>query len=531
MISHQKSKLLIVMKYPIGIQTFSEIIEEGYVYVDKTAMVYRLANSGKSFFLSRPRRFGKSLLLSTLEAYFLGRSELFGGLALEKLETAWNKYPVLRLDLNNGNYRESSIGLMDLLNSQMLEWEKQYQIEQQAQQPGPRFRHILKSIHTLTGKRVVVLIDEYDKPIISNVEHGKADLQEEMRAILKGFYGTLKSCDEHIRFAMLTGVSRFSKMSVFSDLNNLIDISMRDDYSEICGISERELHHYFDTDVQRLADKYSMSKQKAYDELQRMYDGYRFSEMGEQLYNPWSIFNSLDELKFGISWSLGGTPTFLIKMLRDRQLDLTVLDHHIVATEKDLSTLDNNDNTIAALYQTGYLTIKDFDTHRRRFILGIPNEEVSETLTADILPVYTRIHTDEVTAIADRIYTSAQNGDVDGMMEILKGIIASAPMESGDERVLELNYRNLIAVAFKISGLAMHIEQPTCKGRIDLALETVKRVYIFEFKRSTLAAAERQMESRRYAEAYAADSRPTVLVAVRLDDAIRNIADWAVVER
>ncbi|MBR6284280.1 MAG: AAA family ATPase, partial [Muribaculaceae bacterium] len=316
------------MKYPLGIQTFSEIIEKGFVYVDKTALVHRLADMGKYYFLSRPRRFGKSLLLSTLAAYFQGRRELFSSLALERLETRWETYPVLRLDLNNGNYTQNSSELNSQLNAAIVEWESKYGLpaSNPADGAGVRFKQTILSLHAQTGKQVVILIDEYDKPIIANVEREKVDLQNEMRNILKGFYGTLKTCDEHIRFAMLTGVSRFSKLSVFSDLNNIIDISMDNAYCDICGITEQELHHYFDDEVQELADKCRMTKQEAYDELKRMYDGYRFSSEGINMYNPWSIFNALSQRFFGTGWSNTGTPTFLVKMLHDRQLDLTVLD-------------------------------------------------------------------------------------------------------------------------------------------------------------------------------------------------------------
>ncbi|MBR6284542.1 MAG: AAA family ATPase [Muribaculaceae bacterium] len=516
------------MKYPIGIQTFSEIIENGYVYIDKTALVHRLVDRGKYYFLSRPRRFGKSLLLSTLDAYFSGRRGLFKGLALEQLETRWDSYPVLHLDLNNGNFKIDTSELTAKLERFLRENEKKQHLSQQSEKLGDRFADLIEGVHATTGKRVVVLIDEYDKPIIANVERGKADLQDEMRNILKGFYGTLKTCDEHIRFAMLTGVSRFSKLSVFSDLNNLIDISMDNAYCDICGITEQELHHYFDGEVQLLADKCRMTKQEAYDELKRMYDGYRFSDDGMNMYNPWSVFKSLSNRKFEIGWSSTGTPTFLVKMLHDRQLDLTVLDRHIVASEQDMSSFDNTDNTVAALYQTGYLTIKDYNPRIKLYSLGVPNAEVDSTLNTSLLPAYAKVQEISAGTITARLFTAAQAGDVDGMMETLRGIIASAPMESTDERVLELNYRNLIAITFKLSGLAVHIEQHTCVGRIDLALEADERVYIFEFKRTTLAAAQHQIESRRYVDAYAADARQKVLVAVRLDDNIRNIADWTV---
>lgn len=518
------------LKYPIGIQTFADIINGGYVYVDKTALVHRLVNASKFFFLSRPRRFGKSLLMSTIEAYFTARRDLFKGLAMERLEQQWEVHPVLRLDLNNGNYNVTTDELVAKLEKFLRTGEQRFQLTKQSEQLGDRFAELITGVHETTGRQVVVLIDEYDKPIVANVERGQAELQEQFRAILKGFYGTLKTCDEHIRFAMLTGVSRFSKLSVFSDLNNLKDISMDDVFSDLCGISDQELHRYFDGDIQEFAKTTGLTQQEVYDELKRMYDGYRFSKNGQAMYNPWSLLTSLERKDFGSYWSQSGTPTFLVKMLHDRQIDLTLLDRNIIASEQDMSSFDAGDNTIAALYQTGYLTIKDFDVKRRRYTLGIPNSEVNETFTADLLPIYTRLHREQVTGISDRIYDAAQSGDVDGLMNTLRGIIGSAPVESTDERVLELNYRNLIAIAFKLSGLAVHIEQSTSAGRIDLALEADERVYIFEFKRSTLDAAQQQIESRHYADAYAADTRQLIQVAVRLDNNIRNIADWTVIE-
>ncbi len=518
-------------KFPIGIQTFADIVTGGYVYVDKTALVHKLANSGKFFFLSRPRRFGKSLLLSTLEAYFTGRRELFRGLDIDRLEHEWNAWPVLRIDLNNGDFTDDTSELTEKLSRAMRIGEQQFQLKQQSQKLGDRFADLIRGVHALTGKPVVVLIDEYDKPIIANVERGKTELQERSRDILKGFYGTLKTCDEHIRFAMLTGVSRFSKLSVFSDLNNLKDISLDNAFGGLCGITEEELRRYFGESVRRFAERYRMDTEQAYTELRRFYDGYQFNEDGPAIYNPWSLLNALDKASLGIYWSQSGTPSFLIKMLKDRQIDLTRLDGHILASEHDMSSFDSDDNTIAALYQTGYLTIKGCDLRRRRFTLGVPNEEVNETLTADMLPVYTTVQREQTTTLSDRVYAAAQAGDVDAMMNTLKGIVGAAPVESADERVLELNYRNLIAITFKLSGLAVHIEQPTSAGRIDLALEADERVYIFEFKRTTLAAAALQMESRRYADAYAADPRPKIQVAVRIDDSVRNIADWAVLEQ
>lgn len=517
-------------KYPLGIQTFSDIIENGYIYIDKSSLVYQLASSRKYIFLSRPRRFGKSLLLSTIDAYFSGRRELFRGLAIEQLEHKWESFPVLRIDLNNGNYSESTCELTDMLNNYLYQWESKYHLERQARELGTRFYNVLQGIFMKTGKKVVILIDEYDKPIIGTIEREKAALQELHRAILKGFYGTLEKADRYIRFAMLTGVSKFSHLSVFSDLNNLVDISLSNQFNDICGISEDELHCCLGEGVAQLARSCDMSEQQAYAHLKRLYDGYRFSARGKEMYNPWSLLNTLSREEFLMEWAQSGTPTFLVKMLHDRQIDLTKLDRHIEADVAEMGSYDAADNTIAALYQTGYLTIKDYDPVSQLYSLGIPNQEVNKSLNFSLLPIFTKMQVPTVGTLTGQIYRAAQSGNVDALLTVVKGIIASAPMESPDERVLELNYRNIIAIAFKLSGLDVHIEQQTCIGRIDLAMETNERVYIFEFKRTTLAAAQHQIESRHYADAYAADSRQVVSVAVRLDDSIRNIADWKVLD-
>ena len=379
------------LKFPIGIQTFADIINGGFVYVDKTALVHQLANAGKFFFLSRPRRFGKSLLLSTLHAYFTGRRDLFRGLALEQLEQDWDTYPVLRVDLNNGNYTEDTTELNEKLNSFLRSAEEEFKLSGKSDSVGERFAGLIRDIHARTGKPVVVLIDEYDKPLVTNIERGKTELQERMRAILKSFYGTLKTCDEHLRFVILTGVSRFSKLSLFSDLNNLRDISMNRAYNDICGISEQELHLYLDEAVELLADNQDMAKEQAYDELKRKYDGYRFSEDGNEMYNPWSVLHALDDRKFSNAWSESGTPTFLIKMLRDRQIDLSQLDCDVEATETTMMSFENDGNFIAPLYQTGYLTIKDYDKRSQLYTLGFPNREVERTFNHSLLTFYTKL--------------------------------------------------------------------------------------------------------------------------------------------
>ncbi len=385
------------LRLPLGIQTFENIINGGYVYIDKTALIHQLANDGKYYFLSRPRRFGKSLLLSTLDAYFSGRSDLFRGLAMEQLESEWPTHPVLRLDLNNADYTTGTAPLIDLLANHLQKWEKQFRIERTANEVGARFKNVVEGVHAQTGKQVVVLVDEYDKPLIANVERGKTALLDEMRGMLKAFYGTLKTCDEHIRFAMLTGVSRFSHVSIFSDLNNLTDISLDRRYGELCGFTEQELHHYLDPGVAELAEENEMTPGQAYAALKRQYDGYRFSEGSSEIYNPWSVFRALSQRKLGFYWYQSGTPSFLMRLIKDRQLDLTQLDGDIIALESAMMTYEGDSNYIAPLYQTGYLTIKAYDRRTDTYTLGLPNLEVKQAFSQNLLPVCIAVALDDAT--------------------------------------------------------------------------------------------------------------------------------------
>ena len=514
----------------VGNTDFSNIIEGGYVYVDKTALVHQLANDGKYYFLSRPRRFGKSLLLSTLDAYFSGRKELFRGLAMERLETEWKSYPVLRLDLNTGDYTQDASSLTDTLTRYLRNWEREYDLEPSDTALGVWFGTVIEQIYRKTGKQVVILVDEYDKPLIANVERSKQDLQEQMRNMLKAFYGNVKTMDACIKFALFTGVSRFSHLSIFSDLNNLTDISLDDRYSELCGITEEELHHYFDAGISELAKANEMTRDEAYRTLKSMYDGFCFSRSGKQLYNLWSVLKALSQRTFGTYWYQSGTPSFLIKLIRDHQIDLTLLDGKIEALESTMMTYEDDANFIAPLYQTGYLTVKSYDRRTKSYTLGFPNLEVEQAFNLNLLPTYSRLAQPQADTLSIKIFRAAQAGDVDALLTTVKGILAEAPVESGDERVIELNYRNLIAISFRMSGLVSHIEVPTSGGRIDVVLEADDYVYLFEFKRTSLHAAVHQIEDRHYADRYLNDPRRLILVAVALDDTTRNIASWQVVE-
>jgi len=509
-------------RFPIGIQTFEKIIEGNYAYVDKTARVYRLANYGNCFFLSRPRRFGKSLLVSTLYAYFMGQKELFKGLAMEQLETKWEQYPVLWLDLNVGDY--SGLGteaLIDKLDTFLQENEQLCGYESDKKDLGVRFEQLIKRLAAKAGKPVVVLIDEYDKPLTETIDN--EELNAQMRTILKGFYATLKSQDRNIRFTLLTGVSRFSHVTIFSGLNNLNDISMEADFADICGITEQELHDNFDDDVQRLADANEMTKQEAYDKLRDNYDGYHFVPYGAGLYNPFSVMKVLSGKLFKDYWFFTGTPTFLVKLLQQEDYDLTQLYDDATATDRVLQNIDVHNDAVAVMYQSGYLTIKGYKNGKYR--LGFPNGEVRRAFMDFIVPCYINIGSQQIT-YATKLEDAVQSGDVDEMMRLFKEMLGKTPCETKDETLLERHYRNTIFVMVCMTGEHVEVEKATAKGRIDVAIECKDYVYVMELKRGTTDEAATQIEDRHYLDAYAADKRKVIALAVALNDETRNIGNW-----
>ena len=351
--------------------------------MDKTELMYQLVQSGKYYFLSRPRRFGKSLLLSTILAYFEGKKELFHGLAVGQLEQEWNTYPVLHLDLNARKY-DSAEALRAILNQYLESWETIYGDEKKDRAPEERFAYLIEKVSRTSGQQVVVLIDEYDKPMLQAI--GNEALQTEYRNTLKAFYGVLKSCDKYLRFAMLTGVTKFSKVSVFSDLNNLMDISLSSRFASICGITEQELHHYFKEDIRLLGESQGMSPEDTSRELKQWYDGYHFSDRSEDIYNPFSLLNTFAQRQFGSYWFETGTPTFLVELLKHCRYDLNRLTQEMAMADS-LNGMDSmEENPVPILYQSGYLIIKDFDREFRYYTLGFPNKEVEEGFTKFLLP-------------------------------------------------------------------------------------------------------------------------------------------------
>ena len=372
------------MLYPIGIQNFEKLREGGFVYIDKTDKIYSLVSSGGYYFLSRPKRFGKSLLVSTMEAYLQGKRELFKGLAIESMEKEWEEYPVLHLDLSGVAYDKKDV-LVKVLNQKLSDWETQYGIQTSSNVPGLRFQRVIDAAYSQTGRQVAILIDEYDKPIIDNLDN--SELQEYYRKTLQGFYGVMKAMDRCIRFGFLTGVTKIGKLSVFSGLNNLRDISMLPQYADICGISEADLHRYFGESIGELAAAGGMTEEQCYAKLAEMYDGYHFCEDSDGMYNPFSLLNTFASDKFREYWFETGTPTFLVKLLKQTEYDITRLSENDVEIDSDMIAGVNDyiNDPIPVLYQSGYLTIKGFDRMFGIYSLGFPNMEVKKAFMKMLL--------------------------------------------------------------------------------------------------------------------------------------------------
>ena len=512
------------MKYPIGIQQFEKLREDGWVYVDKTRQMYNLVQDGTCYFLSRPRRFGKSLLLSTLQAYFEGKKHLFEGLAIECLETEWNTHPVLHLDLNAKPFTKLQ-DLYDLLNAQLYIYEQQYESVAIDTSIEGRLRALIRAAKQKTGRNVVVLVDEYDKPMLQAI--GNEALQTDFRNALKAFYGVLKSADGDLRFAMLTGVTKFSKVSVFSDLNNLKDISMSLHYHDICGITEKELHATFDAEVEKLAQANEQTKVEAYLELQRRYDGYHFCGNSTGMYNPFSLLWTLSEQRYGSYWFSTGTPTYLVELMKEVDLNPKELSGY----EADSSELDSIqikvDNPIAILYQSGYLTIKEYNPEFNVYVLDYPNEEVKEGFIKFLMPYYTYSRTSTHSTVISKFVMSLRKGDAERFMQLMQSLMADTPYEL--VRDLENHYQNVMYIITKLMGLYIQAEYRTSRGRIDLLIGTDKYVYIIELKLDGSAEeALAQINAKDYALPFTVGEREVVKIGANVTSETRNLDNWII---
>ena len=491
--------------YPVGIQNFEKLRREGYFYVDKTALMYRLVTTGSYYFLSRPRRFGKSLLISTLEAYFQGKKELFDGLAVASLEKEWKRYPILHLDLNIGKY-DCPDSLDGMLNRSLDEWENIYGKDKAEVSLALRFAGVVKRAAAATGERVVILVDEYDKPLL--------------------FYGVLKSMDGYIRFALLTGVTKFGKVSVFSDLNNLMDLSMDERYTDICGVSGEELLRDFDEDIRALALNNGQTYEQACAQLKEDYDGYHFCPDSPGIYNPFSLLNTFAKGRYGSYWFETGTPTYLVELLKKSDYDLEQMSRE----ETDSETLDSiftGDNPIPVIYQSGYLTIKKYDRRFGLYTLGFPNREVEEGFLRFLMPYYAKSDMTKSGFEIKRFVDDVEKGDIDGFMERLQSFLSDCPYEIA--RDIELHYQNVLFIVFRLAGLYTRVEYRTSRGRIDMVVQTADYVYVMEFKLDGSAEqALQQIEEKQYALPFAKDSRKVFRIGVNFSSETRNIDRWIV---
>ena len=509
--------------YPIGIQNFESLRKDGYLYVDKTALIYQLAKRGRYYFLSRPRRFGKSLLISTLEAYFQGKRELFQGLAMEELEKEWLQHPILHLDLNIEKY-DSIESLGNILNNALTRWEKIYGDEPSEASFSLRFAGIIRRAHELTGQRVVILVDEYDKPMLQAINN--EELQREFRNTLKPFYGALKTMDGDIKFALLTGVTKFGKVSVFSDLNNLNDISMDKQYVSLCGMTEEEIHRYFEDDLRRLATAQDMTYEETCTRLKEAYDGYHFRQNSEGIYNPFSVLNTFAKQEFGSYWLETGTPTYLVELLKQNHYNLEQMSHEETNSEV-LNSIYADESPIPVIYQSGYLTIKDYDPRFENYILGFPNREVEEGFIKFLMPFYTNVNKVESPFEIQQFTREIESGQPDAFLRRLQSFFADTPYEL--IRDLEVHYQNVLFIVFRLVGFYVKAEYHTSEGRVDLVLQTDRYIYVMEFKlEGSAEEALQQIETKHYARPFEADSRQLFKIGINFDNNTRNIERWIV---
>ncbi|MBD5329472.1 MAG: AAA family ATPase [Bacteroides sp.] len=511
------------IKYPVGLQSFSEIIEGGYVYVDKTKFIHSLSK-GKYYFLSRPRRFGKSLFISTVEAYYKGRRELFKGLEIENLTDYWEEHPIFHLDLSNRNYKDEN-SLIKELNANLEIWEEKYGKEKCDRDPEERFAYLIRKAFEKTGKKVVILVDEYDKPLLSTID--RPELAESYRHILKAFYSNLKSLDSYIQLAILTGVARFSKVSIFSDLNNLRDISFEDSYSEICGVTSDELQKYFQEGISEIGKQLNQSEEEVSNMLRRNYDGYHFSRRSKDIYNPFSLVSAFAKNDIGSYWSDSGTPTYLVTLIQKMNLPFK----NISPIEVDRVYLETAgllaSDPIPAFYQSGYLTISSYDSDTDSYILTYPNEEVKEGFLKFLLRSYIpEMRPGSGFTIPDFI-RAVRNGDAEVFMQSMDSLLAGVPYS--EKGSAESHFQNAIYLLFTLLGFFAHIEQRTSDGRIDLTVETHDKVYIFEFKiDSSAQTAINQIKEKKYWLPYLTSNKEIFLIGADFSTKTRHLSNWII---
>jgi len=507
--------------YPIGIQTFSEIRERNYLYIDKTEYVYRMTHSSSKYmFLSRPRRFGKSLLTSTLHSYFSGREDLFRGLAMEKLEKEWIQYPVLHFDMSMAKHVDKD-SLVNLLGFMLAEYERTLGIDAAGTDPNLRLTNLIKRSYEQTGRKVVVLIDEYDAPLL-DVVHERENLGV-LRDVMRNFYSPLKACDPYLRYIFLTGITKFSQLSIFSELNNIKNISMDEPYAAICGITGNEILTQMKKDVDRLAVKLNITAEEVLFKLKENYDGYHFTYPSPDIYNPFSLLNAFADGKFNSYWFGSGTPTYLIKMLDKFDVAPSEIGAKTATAEDFDAPTETMTNITPLLYQSGYITIKGYDEELNLYTLDIPNKEVRIGLMKSLLPHYVSSPTEKTNTMVAYI----RNGDMDAALRRLQEFLSTIPQ--CDNTKYEGHYQQIFYIIFSLLGFYVDVEVRTPRGRVDMVLRTKTTLYTFELKLDKNATvAMEQINLKNYPERFALCGLPIVKVAVNFDSESCTLGDWKI---
>lgn len=515
-----------IRQYPLGIQTFSEIINKKMLYIDKTAYIYNIAASGKYFFLGRPRRFGKSLLVSTMQSYFEGKKQLFRGLAIEKLESEWTEYPVLHFDMSGGKHMDAE-QFEQYLGYRLEEEEKKWGIAIHVNGANNRLIELINTAYNKTGKQVVVLVDEYDAPMLDVVH--ETDCLDKLRNTMRNFYSPLKYCEPKLRFVFLTGITKFSQMSIFSELNNIKNISMDNEYAAICGITEEEMLTQMSDDIDALAQAQGIGREEAISKLKDNYDGYHFSAKSPDMFNPYSLLNCFADNEFNDYWFSSGTPTYLLNMMRKYEVMPTDVITRVEADASEFDAPTENMTTIMPLlYQSGYITIKDYNRAYNYYTLDVPNKEVKVGLTKALIPSYVTRNTLATTNTARRIAQALDKRDMDGALRLLQTFLGTIPYCENTN--YEGHYQQLLFVVFSLlTDFLVDVEVHTPNGRVDIVLLTRTDLYLIELKlNKTAQEAMRQIDLKDYRQRFALCGKPVTKVGINFDAEKKTIGNWVI---
>ena len=523
----QNEAIMALKLYPVGIQTFERIRKENKLYIDKTEYIYRMTHSGGCyFFLSRPRRFGKSLLVSTFESYFSGKKELFEGLAIEKLEQEWMEYPVLHFDMSGGKHMEKE-QLEDYLSNRLEAEERKWGITHTKRGANDRLTELITTAYEISGKQVVVLIDEYDAPML-DVAHDKETL-DVLRNVMRNFFSPLKMCEPMLRFVFLTGITKFSQVSIFSELNNIKNISLDDEYAGVCGITKEELLTQMSEDIDMLAEAQGMTREETIAKLKENYDGYHFSPASPDVFNPYSLLNCFDDKNFGAYWFSSGTPTYLINMLRKFKVLPAKIGRSLARSSAFDAPTENLKTITPLLYQSGYITIKGYDKMSQLFTLDLPNKEIKVGLFESLLPYYLEgMYAEEGDVAIAQMSVLIRQGDMDGALRLFQEFLGTVPYCNNTN--YEGHYQQVLFIIFTLlTHFVVDVEVHTPNGRVDVVMETEDTLYLIELKLNKSAqSAMQQINLKQYGQRFARCGKPIVKVGVNFDAKKGNIEDWII---